>query len=46
VTILACLAGWATLLHPVASPALACALYLAWSVPLAAYLLSRVARNR
>jgi len=46
VTILACLAGWATLLHPVASPALACALYLAWSVPLAGYLLCRAARNR
>jgi len=41
VTILACVAGWATLLHPVAAPAPASALYLAWSVPLAAYLIAQ-----
>jgi hypothetical protein len=40
VTILACLAGWATLLHPVANPTLACALYLAWSLPLAGFLMA------
>ena len=40
VTILACVAGWATLLHPVANPTLACALYLAWSLPLAGYLMA------
>jgi hypothetical protein len=32
--------AWATLMHPPASPALACALYLAWSLPLTAYLLT------
>jgi hypothetical protein len=32
---------WATVMHTPANPALACALYLGWSVPLMAYLLTR-----
>jgi hypothetical protein len=39
VSLSASVLAWATGLHPVADPALACALYLAWSVPLAAFLL-------
>jgi hypothetical protein len=46
VSILACVAGWATLLHPARSPALECALYLAWSLPLTGYLVTGAIRNR
>jgi hypothetical protein len=40
VALTASVLAWATGLHPVANPGLACALYLAWSVPLAVLLLS------
>jgi hypothetical protein len=40
VSLSASVLAWATGLHPVANPALACALYLAWSVPLAVFLLA------
>src|SRR5207237_3685882 len=46
ITILTCVAGWATLLHPVSTPALACCLYLAWSLPLMGYLMIRATRDR
>jgi hypothetical protein len=38
VALVASMVAWATTLHPAADPALACALYLAWSVPLALFL--------
>jgi hypothetical protein len=38
--------AWATLLHPRGNAALACALYLAWALPLASYLVTRGARSR
>ncbi|MFL5782027.1 MAG: glycosyltransferase 87 family protein [Thermoleophilaceae bacterium] len=40
VALTASVLAWATGLHPAANPELACALYLAWSVPLAALLLT------
>ena len=46
ITILTCVAGWATLLHPVSTPALACGLYLAWSLSLMGYLMIRSTRDR
>ena len=46
VSALVAVAGWATLLHPRPDAALACALYLAWSLPLLAYLATRGAPRR